>query len=383
MSRNDPRADRHVALVISSLTVGGAERVLSAMANYWAEKNWNVSLITLSDDSSDHYSLHPDVRRIALAVMAPSANRWAAVSNNLRRLVAIRQAIRETKAPVVIAFGEHTNVLTLLATVRTSTCVIVSERNDPRHHRIGASWDRLRRMTYGLADALVVQTKGLVPWALTHIGGTRIRVIENAVTVPYDHRTTPRAETGHHVVLAMGRLMRQKGFDVLLRAFASVAPSFPEWSATIVGDGEECPRLTALAEDLGISDRLSMPGFTAVPRRAMMASDIFVLSSLHEGFPNVLLEAMAYGMPVISSDCPSGPSDIIHDGVDGILVPPGDVEQLARALGQLMGDERLRLTLGKNAVAVRDRFQPEAVMAKWEALIDDCQAEPRRPQRSA
>jgi len=165
--------------------------------------------------------------------------------------------------------------------------------------------------------------------------------------------------------VAMGRLGFEKGFDLLLLAFALCFERYPDWTLRLVGQGAEQPRLQNLAEQLGIKHAVRFEPVTKEPERVLHESDLFVLSSRTEGFPMVLLEAMACGLPVVSFDCSSGPREMIRDGIDGLLVPPEDVGALAAAMATLMGDELERQRLAKRAVEVAERFSLPRVMGMW------------------
>ena len=340
---------------------------MSIMANYWAVRDWHVSLIMFSGGRIDSYQLSPKVRQIGLNLLKVSDNAALGVWNNIGRVWAVRRAIKKTKAEVAISFMDKTNVLTLAATYGLRIRLIISERTDPRQHSIGLGWRILRRVLYGAAEALVVQTKDLVEWGKSRWPALRIAVIPNPV-LDEEEDVQVSLPAGLCCV-AMGRMTQEKGFDLLIRAFAQAAENHPEWQLLILGDGEESANLEVLARELGVRDRLWMPGRVRTPSAYLKRSAIFVLSSRYEGFPNALTEAMVCGLPVISFECPTGPSEIIRNNEDGILIPAGDVECMASTLNRLMSDENERKRLGENAKKVIDRFGVGRVMGLWEDLL--------------
>jgi glycosyltransferase involved in cell wall biosynthesis len=197
------------------------------------------------------------------------------------------------------------------------------------------------------------------------------RAIPNPVLPPRGSgkALVPRTDP---VVLAMGRLGPEKGFDRLLEAFARLAPAFPDWRLEIWGEGSERPALEASRRRLRLEDRVTLPGLTNVPGDVMRQSSLFVLSSSFEGFPNVLGEALACGLPAVSFDCPNGPAEIVRHGIDGLLVPPaGGVAALAEALGRLMGDPEERRRFAARTPEVLERFDVDRVISLWEGLLAD------------
>ena len=359
-----------VTLVIFSLAGGGAQRVLSSMANYWAVKGWQITLLTYDDGhKATCYGLHPAVMHRPLGIESRSKNLVHGMASNLKRLSVLRRAIKMSNPHVVISFLDRINVRAILAGLGLDFPVIVSERIDPAHHSIGMVWSTLRRWSYRYARCIVAQTSDALGYFSPAIR-LRGRVIPNPLSSPPDCGNIDarkRAKT----VMGMGRLTHQKGFDLLLRAFSDIAPKHNEWSLVIWGEGDLRVELEVLRDELGLQGRVSFSGWTGAPFKEMRRAGLFVLSSRYEGFPNVLCEAMACGLPVVSFDCPSGPSEIIRDGVDGILVPPDDVQALATVMDRLMEDHSERTRLAIHAPDVITRFGVEKVMGMWEAVLYD------------
>lgn len=354
-----------IALVISSLGAGGAERVLSDMANYWASKGWVITLITISgDEVADFYPLNNNVQRIRLGLGGDTKGPLQKFSRNVLKVRRLRQAIHRAKPDAVISFMDVNNVLTLLATTGLGLNVIVSERIDPAvNSTIGKIWALLRTTLYRHAAAVVGQTAAASKW-LTEYCRAR------AVTIANPLRQLPLPATHRQdFVLSVGRLEPQKGFDTLLHAFAGVHNQFPDWRLVILGEGPQRVALNQLARSLGISSVVDMPGNVTEPEVWMARAGLVVQASRFEGFPNVLMEAMAMGAPVIATDCRSGPAELIHDQANGRLVPVDDVPRLAEVMAELMADGQKRGHLGLSAIQIRARFSQDKIMPSWEALL--------------
>jgi GalNAc-alpha-(1->4)-GalNAc-alpha-(1->3)-diNAcBac-PP-undecaprenol alpha-1,4-N-acetyl-D-galactosaminyltransferase len=373
------RASRRVTLVISGLEPGGAERVMTTIGNEWAARGWGVTLITFwPPDKQPFYELSPAITVRHLGLRGDSSNAVAAVVNNVRRVARLRAAIVGSRPDAVISFMDQTNVVAILATRGLGVPVIVGVHADPRTPFVGPAWRLMRRLTYGLATAVVTPAKASLAYFSERIR-RRGRVIPNPVVVPDGYM--PRAEDGPPeagvgagegagVVLGMGRLSDEKGFDRLVHAFALVARDHPGWSLRLFGDGPRRPELERLVASFGLEDRVEFRGLTTQPLVEMARGTIFAMPSRYESFGNVLCEAMAAGLAIVAFDCPSGPREIVTDGVDGRLVPDGDVAAFARELGRLMDDpaERARLTAaGRETVR---RYALPTVMAAWDDLVD-------------
>src|SRR5262249_29673167 len=281
-----------IACVMSTVGRGGALRVLNALMDAWVRRGDSVSLVAFVPVGGEAFPIPEAVHRVGLGLRKDSHSLGVALLANTERVRAIRAELVREQPDVVVAFESITNVLTLMAAVGLDAPVVVSERIDPRHHKIGRAWNVLRALSYPRASALVVQTESVKRWARSLPRHPRV-----AATPTPAAPLAPPAGAARIVdapyLLGMGRLVPQKGFDVLVRAFARVAARFPRHQLVIAGDGAREP-LHELARELGVGERLVLSGVLD-PAHAMRDADAFVLSSRYEGFPNVLLEAMAMG----------------------------------------------------------------------------------------
>jgi len=360
-------------VVIHSLSGGGAERVAVEMCDYWLQQGCRVTLVTQSAPESDAYPVPEGVDRRALGLAGASRSTLGGLFANARRVLALRRLIRRSKPHVVLGMMTTASVLAVAAARRLPCRVIASEHTHPPAQGLAPMWERLRRWAYPRAHAVVALTTGTAEWLERNVPGAKVSVIPNAVRWPMERSepvVPPPDRHGRCRLLAVGRLHPYKGFDVLLRAFAQLAPLYPDWDLVILGEGDEREALQATIEANGLGERVSMPGRVGNLADWYADADLYVLSSRVEGLSNTLIEAMASGLPVVAFDCETGPREIVRDGIDGVLVtPPEDADALAAHLSDLMGRPQRRAALARRAVDVRDRFCVPRIMAMWSQLF--------------
>ncbi|NYT62745.1 glycosyltransferase family 4 protein [Alcaligenaceae bacterium] len=363
-----------ILFFVSSMHAGGAERVAATLASAWAERGDEVILVpTYTKKGKLFYRLGRGVELIWLADRMGWLGKIGLAS--VRKWFAIRRVVKETQPDVIISFLTNVNVMVLLATRGMGVPTIVCERTNPA---FSSSASRalvvLRRWVYPWASLVTVQAQASVaPLQEMLPGIRRLAVIPNPLPpeLAAGIFARPEPEAGRrHRLVAMGRMVPIKRFALLIQAFATLVADYPDWDLYIWGDGPLRVELAQQVANAGLPERVFLPGRTSEPWQELSQADVFVLSSEVEGFPNVLLEAMALGVACVTVDCPSGPREISRDGQDALLVPLGDQAALSQALAQLMADNVLRGVLGKHAAAsVRNRYDLQEVLFQWDGLI--------------
>ncbi|MGH3413563.1 MAG: glycosyltransferase [Marmoricola sp.] len=340
MTRSDPRdggrlgVTGRIALVTSTMEGGGAQRAVAKLASGIAAAGHDVDLVLGRAEGPYLAEVEPEVRVVDLGV-----RRFAGATLPLARY------LRRARPVAVFSALDYVNVVAVVARRLSGvdTRLVVSERNTlsevASHSRRLSTrcMPSLVRWAYPRADAVAAVSRGVADDLVEHCGlaaGT-VRVLPNPVVTPELQRM--RAEPVTHpwlrdksvpVVLAVGRMVPQKDFALLLEAFAVVRRTTAA-RLVLIGEGPLRRELEGLAETLGIAGDVSMPGFSANPYPAMAAADVFVLSSRWEGSPGVLIEAVSCGTRAVATDCPSGPREVLADGRYGRLVPVGDAAALA------------------------------------------------------
>lgn len=370
-----------ILFFVSSLHAGGAERVATTLVSAWARQGHTVLLVpTYTGKGRCFYPLDKDVKLIWLADRMGALRHK--VSAPIAKWFAIRRLVRETKPDIIVSFLTNVNVNVLLAVRGLCVPVIVCERTNPAFSlSAGKFLQVLRRITYPWASAVCLQTQAsAVDFRRIVPSVKRLLVIPNPLPPELLAADEVQAlsKTGQrHRLVAMGRLVSIKQFSWLVQVFSTLAADFPDWDLYIWGEGPLRTELSQQVTTLGLADRIVLAGRTEQPWIELAHSDVFALTSAVEGFPNVLLEAMALSLPCVTVDCPSGPRELSNDGQDALLVPLHDTPALQQALRQLMQDPVLRKALGQqSAESIRHRYALPKVLQLWETAMIDIQQNP-------
>lgn len=349
-----------ILFVISSLNPGGAERVMSNMANYWSSRARSVSLVTFSGNAS-FYPLNKNIKHIPIAIDRPSRSGLDLLTINLRKAVALREVFNLEKPDIIISFMVQANLISIIAAIGMNIPLIVSERTTI-DYSIKKQWRLLRRILYQRASTVVL----LSSYDYSQYTFLKNKlIIQNPISLECCANNFEIHERAK-IILGVGRLDVIKGFDMLIKAFSLI--KLPDWKLVLVGDGPERAKLEDLARTNNISDKVIFEGVKNNVHDYYSQSSIFVLSSRMEGFPNALCEAMSHGLACVSFNCRTGPADIVTDGDDGFLVEPENTEQLAQKIKLLASNQTLRETMGNSAKNIREKLNIDTIMTKWDNL---------------
>jgi GalNAc-alpha-(1->4)-GalNAc-alpha-(1->3)-diNAcBac-PP-undecaprenol alpha-1,4-N-acetyl-D-galactosaminyltransferase len=366
----------NILLVIGSLSAGGAERVAVTLVNAWAERGDTVTLVsTYSGRGECFYALSEKVKLVYLADLV--GTRKKSIFGYSKRLAALRKLFRDSGADVIVSFLLHVNVAAIAANLGTRIPIIVGEHSNPLTSVRSARLRLMARILYPRASALTVLTEGVVaPFESRIPGLRRVTVMPNPIPAELMRMRRTAPDCGRKRLVAVGRLLSLKQFDVLIEMFASVAAEFSQWDLYIWGDGPQRPELETLVREYGLKDRVMLAGSTQQIWHEMSQAHAFALTSRFEGLPMSMMEAMTLGLPCVAFDCPSGPKELTRDGKDGLLVPAGDRARFTQELRRVMSDASLRESLGNRAAkSARARYSLANITAAWDRLFEQCQME--------
>lgn len=351
--------------MIGDLGSGGSQRVLTTVANTWSRAGLDVAVITHAPSDQDFFALDSRITRLVIGQTTVSRNPIAAVLANLLRIRSLRRQLRRARASTVVSFIAEMNILTILATRGLPMRVVVSERNDPARQPLARPWGMLRRFSYRFADVVTANSHGAIETLAAYVQRHKLEYVPNPVTVP----VVAPADVPRSSILTVGSLTMQKAQEVLLRAFATISDDLPDWHLVVVGEGPREGFLRAEASRLGTSDRVLWIGSTREPFSYYQAADVFALPSRFEGTPNVVIEAMACGLPCVVTDSSGGALELVTHEESGLVVPADDHVALASALRRLATEPSLRDRLGRAAKGRVGENALPRVMARWEEVV--------------
>lgn len=354
MRKDEDKSVEKIVFVIPNMTGGGTERVVALLANRYSARGIPVAVLLFAGNETA-YPLDPCVE--VMSVGKPSGGNPLVQA---ARLFKMRQYYRQNKGCQIWAFSAMGAVFSAVAALGQKHFFLVSERNDPARY----AHRHIRDLCYRRAEVVVCQTEDA---AKSFPAGIR----KKSVVIPNPLEPTEEAYFGEREkrIVAVGRLNAQKNHRLLLRAFADFAKHHKEYVLELYGQGELEASLRALASELKIADRTLFKGFSKQVLSEIKTAAMYVLSSDYEGISNSMLEAMSLGIPVIATDCPVGGSRMyIKDGVNGFLVPVGDVSALVQAMERLADEPALGESFGREAVKLRKELATAKIADRFLAL---------------
>lgn len=348
---------KRIAFVIGGMTRGGAERVISILANEYAKNGWQADIVMLLTDKVDY-----DIdKRISIIDLVGKSRKN--IISIIGWLKSFRHYVKKAEPDVIVSFVARINIITLLSTLGLRSRIVVSERNDPTLDGRSKLVDWCTKILYKRADRVVFQTNRARDYFASSIKKNSV-IIPNPICVEQEVSGNSK-----HKIVSVGRLAPQKNQKMLIDAFYAVRKLHPEYSLWIYGEGELRNELEDHIRKLGLKDSVFLPGNMKHIHVNIADADMFVLSSNYEGLSNALLEAMMMGLPCISTNC-AGSDEYIKDGLSGLLVPVGDTTEMATAILKLIEDRDLRERIIDNSAQSVDNCRVEKVMQSWQNTIE-------------
>ena len=358
------KTEKKVVLYIDMMYRGGAQRVMANIANYLIEKQYSVVLVNDFEPDPDimQYQVSDKVKRVFLR----KDLRGNVVKKNIDRLLELRKIVKKENPDAVLSFLGRPNIRMLLSTLGLSYKKIVSVRNDPyKEYGSSALKKWIANLLFYTANGCVFQTED----ASLYFSKT-IREKSVVILNPVDDKFfNIIRENKVRNIITFGRLEPQKNHILLIHAFSKVADAFPNENLIIYGEGSLRKELEKEIKDNNLEGRVFLPGNTSNVEEKLSSAKLFVLSSDYEGLPNALMEAMAVGVPCVSTDCPSGgPKTLIIDNQQGLLIRCNDAEKMAEAIKQVLSDSSAE-AMGLAAKERAQVFRGENILRQWEEFI--------------
>lgn len=365
-SKNNKKNARKLAFYIGSLNKGGAERVFVNLAEFFLQEGYEVIMVT-QYQKEDEYVLADGIKRV-ISDITPEETSNNRITNFYRRVKKLRNIWKTEKPDAVLSCVGKNNFMTIVTTMFTKTKSIVSVVGEAKEEYPGRLMKGLANLLFPFASGVILQTERSRYFFCKKVQKTAVN-LPNSLN-PLFIRPRYEGERERKIV-TVGRMDANKNHEMMLRAFATIADKYPEYTFTIYGDGELRDYLQQLIEELGLAESVSMPGVIPDVANQIERASLFLLTSYSEGVSNALIEAMALGLPVIATDVPSGGTvELIQHKENGWMIPTGDQRALEEAMDILLSDCVLADRLGKNASKLQERLAPKRVNAQWKEYFE-------------
>lgn len=350
---------KKITFVVANMVGGGTERVIANLSNEMVKRGYQVTILMTAGNTVD-YPLHENVTVISLGNPTEGS-----IGKKIDRIQKLRAYYKNNQDNVVLSFGIETNLYAIMAGLGLPIQVVVSERNDPNQ----CSYKFVRDLIYSQADKFVFQTPDAMKCfskKLQNRGRVIVNPIKEDLPEPYVGKEHEKR------IVAVGRLTAQKNHKLLIDAFSKFIKTYSEYQLVIYGQGELEEELQKQIKELGLEENITLAGFSPNVLEEIKMSKMYVLTSDYEGMSNSLMEAMAMGVPVISTDCPIGGSAMLIQNLEnGILIPVADVDAVVEAMTKVAENNSLCERLAINGLAVRTKYAINRICDEWIRFIEE------------
>lgn len=352
-----------ILFCISSMGKGGAERVISILSNNLIKKNEVTILVNTNRNVA--YSLNNKINIISLDKKYYKNN----MVRNINRILVTKKVLKQKKPDIIVSFLPMPSFRILIANKKIKIPIIISDRNDPNQEYKSKITNKLMKWLYPKADGFVFQTNEQKKYFDEKIQ-QKSTVIFNPIKDEFLVKQDINIEDKEDTIINVGRLVPQKNQKMLINVFSKISEKYPTYKLKIFGEGPLKDELQKQINELKINDKVLLCGVTNKIKEELEKSKIFVLSSDYEGMPNALIEAMAVGCAVISTDCPcGGPRELIKNMENGILVPVAGEEKLKESIERLIENEEKMKKLAENSKNIKEILNTDNIVKQWEKYI--------------
>lgn len=360
------RKGKKIVFYISSLAKGGAQRVIINLTKAFLDKGYQVCLVTTSQ-AENEYELPQKATRIIsdLEEKEISKNR---IKNLKNRFLKLRNIWKEEQPDIIVSFIGKNNFMAILTSLGLRIPVAVSVRGEPAEEYYNTSMRILAKTLMGAASGIILQTPDAKEFFPKRIQAKAV-ILPNPINPVFIENDSKKER--EKILVSVGRIDRNKNQKLIIDAFLNIAEKIPDYHLVLYGEGEERKNLIDYIEGSRYYDRISLPGEITDVKERIKKAKVFILSSNSEGMPNALMEALALGIPCISTDCPcGGPRMLLEGKENGILVPVGEVEAMSQAIKKILQNEELWEKYSKNARNIVEELHPDRVNKQWEKYLE-------------